>query len=444
MHRLSSSQRLFPSLGWLALAAALLAAGGCSVMRPVQNAVVGSSSSSDSQLSQPQLQEQLGIFYVEFVNGVDRATTVAASQTDDLNLRENLLEARLRLVRKAGQIIFQRNPVSAFVDTWTVCLQLRYYLATEEARQRFGPATESLALFAAQLNTNVETLGRLFLKPQQLADARIKLDAFAREHPASGSQDAILPSDAAASGIPQLGWLFEIPLSPFRAFQGVDQTAQAVNEVAMVGAQFTRVTQSMPRELEWNSELLLLKIQIAANNLVANIDNRQTNLQATLGLARQTLVEASNTLARAEPVVRDAERTAVAIGNAGDSLNAVLKTYTSMVLQLYPPDTNAPVDTNSPPFNILDYAKTADNIATAAGQLQGVLIQFQKTMETNAISIRLNEAQAAVSNAETSARKLVDHIAWRVVQVVLAFFAALTAYRLLTRKPPGAPAAPAS
>ena len=66
--------------------------------------------------------------------------------------------------------------------------------------------------------------------------------------------------------------------------------------------------------------------------------------------------------------------------------------------------------TGSRPFDIQDYERTALEINRAAEQLRGLV----------------SETQAASGDVT---RRIVDHLAWRAFQLVIAFFALLFVYR---------------
>lgn len=434
-----NSQRL-KSVAPLLLLISLALTGGCRALKPVTSAVVpGAQNASASKLSETELREKLAAFYVQFVNAVETATATAASRTEDTALRERLVGARLRAVRTCRQAIFQREPMAAFVDTWSACLQLDLYLAGPGGRESFGEAQPVIHEAVRKIRGDIEMLGTLFLKTNQLAEAKQKLEEFARAHPFSPQTEVRLPSADSKVKVPQLGWLFNVPLSPFRALEGVDQTAQAVHELTFVAQGFAQTASDLPRELAWQSELLLMQARREVSGLVTELDRKQTNTQATLAQVRGALTDASNVVARLDPTLAGVERTLKAAADASGAIDATLKTYTQMMKDLFPPKTDAEkareaAEPKGRPFDILDYAKTAEGVTAAASELKQILVEFQKTVATNAVSARLKEiegtAQNAIAKTEASTRELANHLAWRAVLVIAAFFFALLLYRV--------------
>jgi hypothetical protein len=416
---------------WLALPIA-----GCKTSNTT-SAITGSKSPYASKLSEAELRDKLAAFYVDFINSVELATSTAALKTDDLALRERLIQGRLRVARSCRQAVFQRNPMAAFVDTWSLCIQLEYHLDSPIGKEIFGVTGEPLEDATRRLREDIEDLGKLFLKPKELADVKQKLEAYAQAHPLTQQSDVTMPSSDQASGIPEFGWLINLPLSPFRAFEGVDQTAAAVREVAYVGAGFSRTADDLPHQFAWQSELLLLQSRREMEGLLNDLDQQQTNIQATVQQVRLAINDSKSVMAELERSLSAGKETAHAITEGANALSVLPGNVTAMlkeIHELYPPDTNAPAakpPEPSRPFDILDYARTAQEISVAATNLSGLLVEVQTTVGANALTKRIQEVQSSAEATLVQTRKLANHIALLGVLLILAFFTALFIYRLL-------------
>ncbi len=419
--------------GFVAIAVLL---GGCRTGAPNKAALAASPAPAVApSLTEEQLAEQLGMLYTRFIGLVTSATDAAMRQTDDLALRERLIRSRINAVRSFRSVVFQRNPKAAFVDTWALSVQWQVYLVEGEGKDNLGSAEPKLVEAATRLGQDIEDLGRLFLPPSQLATTKQELWEFTKANPLRPNQTTVLPSSHTARGLPQLGGLLNLPLAPFRAMEGVDKTGQSIHEVALAADRFSRVAEDMPNEMNWNMELLLLKTRGEVETMLSDLDTRQKQTQVTIQLARQTVADVNNTLARVAPILAGAERTASAVALAGQAWDNTLKTYTDMMRDLYPPkepDPNAP---KGRPFDILEYAQTVEQVSTAAVELRGLLVEFQKTVGSSAMTEQVRQLQSTtlstVGQAETSAVQVTDHITRRVLQVIAAFFAALLVYRVV-------------
>jgi hypothetical protein len=408
---------------------------GCKATKSVTGAVVKPGNQSPSKLSEVELREKLAAFYLQFVSSVESATYLAATQTDDLLLRQRLIESRIRSVRKCRETVFQRRPLAAYADTWTMCLQFEDYLKSDEGRERYGDTQSTMLKAVVHLREEIEELGKLFLKPAQLVDLRDKLEAFVKEHRFSIQQELVLPSTDEKTGIPQLGWLLSIPLSPFQAFEGVDKSAAAMREFTLVASDFGQTARDMPRDLAWELQLLLLQTRRETEGLLAKIDEKQTNTQVTLHETRQAIADARAVMTELNTSLVTGQATAKSITETVNALNTLSETTATTLKQihdLYPPkpESATPEPPKGKPFDILDYARTAQEIGVAATNLTRLLVEAQGTMGAEALTKRINEAQNTLVQTQSLMRGFANHVAVLVGVLIVIFFALLFVYRL--------------
>ena len=107
-----------------------------------------------------------------------------------------------------------------------------------------------------------------------------------------------------------------------------------------------------------------------------------------------------------EPVVASLDRTATQLAEAGAAWKGMVEADRAPA-----PDGAKPAE-DSRPFDILDYERTAAQVRSAATEVRGVL-----------------DAAREVGDAATGA--LVDRLAWRALQLLVAFFLLLFLYRRL-------------
>ncbi len=190
-------------------------------------------------------------------------------------------------------------------------------------------------------------------------------------------------------------WIVGIPLSPFRALEGVDAGAQAVRELNVTAWRFNQILAAMPRVLRWNMELLSYELarrptvesarasleelarssdvfaraaetlpetlRVQASLLIQQLEESQGELRRTLADARGLLGEANVAAEGFAPVAAALERTATEAERAGVA-------WTALVQEARRPGPPAPPGEESRPFDILEYERTAAQIAAAAGR----------------------------------------------------------------------------
>jgi hypothetical protein len=115
------------------------------------------------------------------------------------------------------------------------------------------------------------------------------------------------------------------------------------------------------------------------------------------------------------------------------SLNTTLVTFTAL-MKLFgvgQPSTTPP-DTNSPPFNILDYAKTADEVGKMAQQLDVLIKDASGTVDTPALDKRIAELNALATRARTDAKSVLNHAFLLAAGLLVVAFGLALIYRRLS------------
>jgi hypothetical protein len=78
--------------------------------------------------------------------------------------------------------------------------------------------------------------------------------------------------------------------------------------------------------------------------------------------------------------------------------------------------------TNSPPFNILDYAQTADRVAGMAQQLDTLLKDASGSVEAPALDKRIAELHALSGQARADAKFVLNHAFLLAAGLVILLF----------------------
>ena len=100
-----------------------------------------------------------------------------------------------------------------------------------------------------------------------------------------------------------------------------------------------------------------------------------------------------------------------------------------------------PPNTNSTPFNILDYARTAEQIAVMAGQLNALIKDTTGTLDTPALDKRIADLNALSARARGDAKSVLNHAFLLAGGLLLLIFVCALAYRRLVPRGPTTPPA---
>ena len=136
-------------------------------------------------------------------------------------------------------------------------------------------------------------------------------------------------------------WQAELTLYQLAAQPEAQGVLSNLTDVAQSTKVFAQTAQGLPQLVNDQRQAAINQIfdrlAVERTNLLADLGGEETKLRGLLSEARQTLQSG---------------------GQMADSVNAAIKSLDAFVQYVSPPETNpapAAVDTNSHPFNVLDY-----------------------------------------------------------------------------------------
>ena len=266
--------------------------------------------------------------------------------------------------------------------------------------------------------------------------------------------------------------VLKMPLAPFRAFDDVGSVARSIHEAAQVAAAANQTVSYLPEQTRWQLELLLYdvedlqtvneltasverisrsaeslsgtaarltdvtgslpaNIRHEATALLTDVDARQAGWQQTLAEARSTMAELDRTVKDTRTIADGLPHTARGLAEAGKAWEGAVNAFDRVVKDLTPEDApNAPPSPppapgeTSPPFNINDYARTADNLARAAEKLTTLTREVNTLVTGPRVAERLRDV-------DRTAQSTLDHLAWRAAQLLVAAFLLALVYRFV-------------
>ncbi len=114
------------------------------------------------------------------------------------------------------------------------------------------------------------------------------------------------------------------------------------------------------------------------------------------------------------------------------SLNTTLVSFDALMKRfgVGEPETSPP-DTNSAPFNILDYARAAEQVANMAKELDALIKDANGTMDTPALDKRIAQLGALSVQARTDAKSVLNYAFVLMAGLIVFGFACALLYRRL-------------
>jgi len=386
---------------------------------------------SSGRITQQELREALLQYASRFEATVVATADTISAGTKDPVIQRRALRWKLGMTPAVNQAAFLREPESSYVAMLTVATSMHEFLTTGGGVDAFGEQHKLAADASAELLAAAVELGDRFLDEKELAHVTTDVETLVRTQPIRGEfvPEQVQGLVTASESSPIFDWVTAIPLSPFRALQGVDQGAQAIREFNDTAMEMTRIVDAMPRLIRWNLELLALDVT-QQGNIESTLESFDALARSAASLSqtaeslpeslRALLAEAERTGQSLGPLSQSLERSATAVAAAGTA-------WGGLVAQLSKP----PADPTKPsrPFDIREWEQTAAQISSAAAEMRALLESVGTLAGSETLAGPLAELTARVERVEAGSRALVNLAALRGLQLILAFFVLLFVYR---------------
>ena len=418
---------------------------GCSLLRPETSATKSDLQSISGVGGKARATITVVTLQGDVMREADRFVAAVAQATDDFRARVGTTEARnaaqqwklneatVAIVTATGE-----NPVLSAVDMVLLASLSRMVVEDYWVGEKFGAAARPLLETHRRLESNAWSVVAEVLTPGQQQELRERLLANRKQQPNQRYVTEVRVPElrAALNQVPTeaqrrtSGSLFNLLyLNPLA---GLDPTTQAIQQSRILAQRAMYYAQRAPMLLGWQVELTTYQLaaqpesravlsdvdevakattvfaktaeglpklvndqrEAAINQLLAGVANERSNILATLNSQEAQLRELL-------PQVR---QTLTAGGDMADSVNGAVKSLDAFVRYVSPPDTNStpPLpDTNSPPFNVLDYGQAASQIGAMAGEVSALLVSVNQSVPqlTRVTQQATVDAKAVVNHA---------------------------------------------
>lgn len=448
---------------WIAPALVAMSLVGCRFVEktarvPVE-AVTGlftgaESTPSDLAVVQAGVQRYADDFIAQTATALDEYARHVATP----DARSEALGWKLALGASAIGIASSPNPTANLVEFVGLTTLMRIMLEEHWVKTDRGPAFQPLLDASRTLETSVWKLAEGVLKPAQQQELRDAIRRWREENPDAPGTFLARPGDlvvvirqAGEKEAQRTGSVFSVVgLDPTA---GLDPAVREVTRTRLFAERALFTAQRMPLLLRWQVELQadqLLRgpeVTTALTN-ATRLTEGADRLSRAAESASQTAAQLPDRIAderkavlaaletqqgRLRDLSVDIERTLAAGERMSASLNTTITAFDALMKRfgVGEPATNVARDTNSPPFNILDYARTAEQIATMAKELDGLLKSAGGALGSPALNQSLRELDAIAEGAKADVKSVLNHAFLLGAGLILLTFACALAYRRL-------------
>lgn len=393
--------------------------------------------SAQSRLVQEQLELQR--FADDFFARGGQAMDESAERLGTDAGRQQVLQIRLLLGSSVLSIVSGPNPNANLLDLVSVTVLTR--LSTEDywMHTTNGAAFQPWLDASRVLETNVWDLAARFLQPDQVAELRAGINQWYAQTPEVRTAFFARPHDFA-----RMVRTTQEKQAPGRSVFSLVNLAPAVAEVtqdrlfaerAMYTAQrmpfFLRLQgESFAYEMaEQPSIRLVLSNSTRVSDSVASLSQTLSQLPDRISAERkEVLANLESQQGQLRELTADVDRTLVSAEKVASSATIAITNFDNLMKRfgIGEPGTNV---SNARPFNILEYAKTADEISAMAQNLNTLV---------GSVNQSTPEIQGLSRQANTDMEKVVDRgFCLGLVLIALLLTGAVLAglvYRFLAEK----------
>jgi uncharacterized protein YoxC len=376
------------------------------------------------QISKQELREQLDKFREFYKATLRQVANELNERVPSTRTEKTTLQMKARMVQGINAMLDNDDSIVAFIETWALCTRFRMYLEEGEGSSLFGDAHQIALNGSKRLEVEIQRIGVIFLKSDVFEAARKNVTEFAHNDPMKGTfSNVIVYATEVQKDQPNpFLSVLKIPMTPFRAIEGVDRTASAIHQFSDTAERFSDIVAEMPESTRWQLQLLLFDLeetnmtksflsslaQVSESSasleqsvqkfpeqlreqltkFVEDIDNKQAGLQQTLQQAEKTSLAVSDTLEKLDKtagsidvVVKDVNETIQAWETAAKTTGEVVQEFNK----------NKPSQKEASSFNITDYRDTAQQTSQAANDIKALLAEVDDLLESRRYSSMLNQ-----------------------------------------------------
>lgn len=378
-------------------------------------------------------------------------TTVAledyARRVNTPEARRDALRWKLSVNSSVLTIATGPNPAASLFDLVALASVARAFLEVRAVDAEPPGALEPWLAASRLLETNAWAMAGNVLTAEQQEELRVTLTQWCRENPGTKVSFFERPRDVAWV-IRQSGAERRSPGSVFTLIgldptAGLDPAVREVTRTRLFAERALYAAERFPYLVRWQTEALtddvLRQPPVAsalqsADRLSRAAESASTtaaSLPDRIRAEREAIVEAlEGQEGKLRALSAEVGQTLSAGERMSTSLHTTLVAFDALMKRFgvgEPP--RGPPETNAAPFDILDYARTAEQIATMAQRMDDLIRDAAVTLDSPALDQRVADLNALSARARADVRSVLNHAFSLMAGLILLGFACAMVYR---------------
>ena len=361
------------------------------------------------------------------------------------------LQWKIALGTETCSIASGPNAIANLLDMTIFVTVTRAALQEYWQPKVFGASAQPMLESCQNAETDIWRFASQVLNPVQQAELRAAIEAWRRQNPMPESVLSVRAvgfasqvAQANQTGPAKPGSVFTLlDLDPL---SGLDPATREIAQTRLFAERALYVTQKLPTLLRWQAELLSVntvdlpavrQLVTNATQIAASVDRFTRvagQLPGQVSAEREAILKALQSQeTQLTPLVNEMRETLTAGTRMSTSLNTTITTFDALMQRFGVGETNnaSPPDTNSPPFNILDYGKTAAQLAVTAQQLTEMIRTLDRTLDSTNLVKLSAQLGPVVQQAQTGGKEIVDYAFWKGILLIAIALVAALIYRFL-------------
>ena len=318
------------------------------------------------------LREYLETYQEEFETLIESTADDISEKESDRKIQKSCLIWKTRMIDKLKDKLKEENALVSLLDTWLFSVRMLRFFESGDGSNMFG-VNQQLAIDAAKESESmIEDIAIIFIPPAKLPQIRKELYNYALQNPFIGTFKEKKNSSLRLNkkAIKSFSKILSVPLAPVKI---AAKAKKDIDSFKTTASRFADIMEDLPQEIRWELELLLF-----------SIDKNQSIYSA---------LESINKLSKSSE-----ELTKIA-GKLPDDIRVNIELLMNSV------------DENKSAQTILA------NLNTISSQTEVLTKSVNEIPDT--ISANMDKS---IKNALSETQTLVDHISWRVAQLIILIF----------------------
>jgi len=399
----------------------------------------------------PELQSLLMGFADDFSLGITHAATTLEEQAKTPEERVQIRRWKVSHGNGATILAAGPNAVISLLDLTGMATLGRMAWEEDWMPKTFGARGQALLEVHRRYEKDIWEITDRVLKPEHRTQLREIIKEWHDTHPEERFAAFVALCDYAkrrlqapesvrtASG----SFLSLVYLDPMA---GLDPATQQLEQTRYVAERMLYYTQRAPGLLRLQGELL--GSDLLASPEVKNFSSEITQFRETaqrftdvterlperIGNEQKKLID--DVLKQQESLngtlkqLQETFRGGAAMADSVKEAARVLDTFAARVVST----NSATSGTNSRPFDVRDYGRSAEQIEQAAAQLTTTIQSLERLAASPAWKQHGSEIQAAFKGTESATQRLVQRIFWLALALLVTAFALALLFRVVSRR----------